>query len=329
MNITVVTCIEAGHIELDVLSMVRSLRKWGGPLANAPVVAVTPRMGPPLRSESKRAMKDLGIQHVTTNAAQVHRYNWNGFLNKPITLVAAAPHIHTEHALWLDGDIIIAKTPQALLEDDEIEFMACVEEMGPISTGPADKFDSFWVKAAAAQGIAEKDIAWVTAPFSQKKIRSYINSGVFRYKTKQGLEEDYLRGFERLLDARIMPKDDPSIFLHEQISLALTVGGRKRPYRELPMEYNFHVEPVYETLYRPEDYGKAVVFHYHRALRSPEHRARFIDLVKDIRPDIAQFVRETTAGSDPTPVWWRVFRRGVGKMRKKKERQFMETVTGV
>ena len=45
---TFVTCIESGGLEEQTIRLMKSLRKWGGKFADAPVYAVNPRFGVPL-----------------------------------------------------------------------------------------------------------------------------------------------------------------------------------------------------------------------------------------------------------------------------------------
>jgi hypothetical protein len=326
-SITVVTCVEAGFLENEVTTMVASLRRWGGRLADAPVIAVTPRVGPPLSSTTRRAFRDLGVQHVTS--IKPHSYGWNGFMNKPLTLLLAAPHIKTTHGLWLDGDVVVANEPTELFERPESLFMACVEELGPISDGPGNQFDPFWVAIGGALGMRETEVPYVTAPFSGKPIRAYCNSGVFRYRVNWGLEEAYEKAFRTLLDSRFVPKNDPSIFLHEQIALGL-VAKRSFGYDELPMEYNFHSGQEYEHFYPPVDYDKARIIHYHRVMRSGDAiRQRFLAQLDAKRPDVAAFMRASRLEEDPRGRLWRGPHKVIRLLRERAQRLHMAEIVRV
>jgi hypothetical protein len=48
LSTTVVICVEAGKLEHQAARLVESLRRWGRVLGKAPIVAVKPRLGPPL-----------------------------------------------------------------------------------------------------------------------------------------------------------------------------------------------------------------------------------------------------------------------------------------
>jgi hypothetical protein len=64
-------------------------------------------------------------------------------MNKPAALILARPLIKTKYAVWLDGDILVACPPEELDRHHERDILICVEEQGPISTGPEPPFDSF------------------------------------------------------------------------------------------------------------------------------------------------------------------------------------------
>lgn len=316
-SITVVTCVEAGHLETEVVTMVGSLRRWGGQLTDAPVIAVTPRLGPPLTRATHRAFRELGIRHVASYAP--HPYSWNGFMNKPLTLQVARPLIRTTHGLWLDGDTLVVCPPDELFGRFDEPFMCCVEEIGPLSDGPGNRFDPFWVALGAAMGWEEDQLPWVTAPFSGQRIRAYCNSGVFRYRLGCGLEAAYERAFRTLLDSHLIARDDPSIFIHEQIALA-QVAAKEFGFHELPLEYNFHVGMGYEHLYPRNTFGTAKIVHYHRALRAGEDRDRLLQLLDEHRPDVAAYIRSSPVGHDPRPKLMRIPGKVLRMIRQRAER---------
>jgi hypothetical protein len=312
--------VEAGQLESEVVTMVGSVRRWGGPLANVPVIAVTPRFGPPLTRSTHRAFRDLGVRHVVS--VKRNDYSWNGFMNKPLTLQIAAPLIQTTHGLWLDGDTLVVAPPDELFAQDEKLFMACVEEIGPVSDGPGNKFDSFWVAIGNAMGWPESELPWVMAPLAGQRIRAYCNSGVFRYRMNCGLEDAYEHAFRVLLDSHLIARDDPSIFVHEQIALG-QVAAKDFGFYELPMEYNFHAGEGYEYLYPRSEFGKSRIVHYHRVMRTTETRDHFLRLLDEYRPDVADFVRKCPSGRDPRPRLLRAPSKALRWLRERSERRHM------
>lgn len=326
-QITVVTCIESGNLEKEVFTMVRSLRLNGGRLSNAKVIAVTPRLGVPLSRGAVNTMTSLNIQHVT--GIPRSGYTWNGFMNKPLTLLLAQKHIKTKHALWLDGDTIINKEPSLFIEDDDSEFMYCVEEMGPISDGANNQFDSFWVKLGEVLQFDVEKLPWVNAPFSNRKLRAYCNSGVFRYKMGIGLEQKYFDAFKAILDSHIVPKDDPSIFLHEQIALAqIAIYNYKS--QELPSNYNFHAGKEYEHIYPGKDMGDAIIIHYHRVMRKDVTREHFASTLKACnRENILDLFPPESMQVDSRPIHYIFLNKILNRIRRYGERKHFQSIIKV
>ena len=89
-----VCCVESGALENYTLRMIESLRKWGGKFRNAPIYAVTPRFGPPLSQNTKKAFTRLNVNHIRCNPQT--NYSWLGFLNKPLALVAVETTIFAD-----------------------------------------------------------------------------------------------------------------------------------------------------------------------------------------------------------------------------------------
>ena len=323
---TIVTCIETGVLEHEVTLMVATLRRFGGRFAHCPVLALTPReVIVSLRSGTRKALDDLGVTLVQRNLR--HRYRWWNFINKPTSLILARPLIKTEHAVWLDGDILVARPPEELARHPDRDFLICTEEQGPVSNGPGSPFDMFWARLSEIIGVPFDQLPWVTAPVSREKIRIYFNSGVFRYRTGTDFEAVYLKTFEDVLDGRVVPKNDPSIFLHEQISLSLTVARMGLNFLELDPGYNFHIEPSYESIYPVSGYQDATLFHYHRGLRG-EYRPKLIAHLRGVYPALADLV-EAYGPPIRLPRYTALPTRVVYELRKRREQKFVESCARV
>src|SRR5580700_3984300 len=84
---TFVCCVESGGLESQTIRMVRSLRQHGGRVADAPIIAVTPRFGPPLSKNTTQVFNRLNVTHIRRAGNNPHP--WFKFLNKPLALIAA------------------------------------------------------------------------------------------------------------------------------------------------------------------------------------------------------------------------------------------------
>ena len=179
-SLTVVLCVEAGLLEPMTIRMVESLRRFGGRFADVDVVAVTPRLGPPLASATRRAMRDIGVRHL--DIRPLTPYTWHHYMNKPQALMAAEGVCDTDAIAWLDSDVIILSEPGDLDLPAGCDFVASAPDTGIIgSHGSDDPNDAFWGRAASLIERRAEDLPWATTGDGHR-IRFYWNAGVFTYR---------------------------------------------------------------------------------------------------------------------------------------------------
>jgi hypothetical protein len=319
---TIYTCIESGRLEPEVVLMVRTLRAFGGRFANCPVLAIQPRSGPSIASSTLRELDKLQVAYIRRPVP--HRFDWLGFANKPQAAVIADEAAKTKHIVWLDGDVLVIREPSALdaLQHDTQEVLACVEELGPVSTGPGDRFEPFWQALAEGAGLPQ-GVPFTTAGPSGKRIRLQCNSGVFRFHRGSGFAQRYLELFEKLYALRVMPKDDPTMFLHEQIIFSIAAASWRGGFMALDAHYNFHAEPMYEALYPPAQYERALLLHWHGALRMDDFRDTFVQRLQASLPAVAKVVQDSLPLDAPRAVLPRLQRALLARVRKRQEAAFM------
>src|SRR4028119_236453 len=90
---TVVFCIESGYFESQTLLAIESLRRFGGSMANAPVLAITPRFGPSLTRQTLQRLDELEVTYIRRDLR--HSLSWYGFMNKPIAVLLAEEYTST------------------------------------------------------------------------------------------------------------------------------------------------------------------------------------------------------------------------------------------
>jgi hypothetical protein len=319
---TIYTCIESGRLEPEVLLMVRTLRAFGGRFASCPVLAIQPRRGPSVAHSTRRELEKLQVSYI--NRPLRHRFDWLGFANKPQAAVIADELARTKHVVWLDADVLVVREPTALdaPQHDAREVLACVEELGPVSTGPGDRFEPFWQALADGAGLPE-GVPFVTAGPSAKRIRLQFNSGVFRFHRGSGFAQRYLELFEKLYALRVMPRDDPTMFLHEQIIFSIAAASWRGGFAALEPRYNFHAEPMYEALYPPAQYERAVLLHWHGSLRMEDFRDTFVRRLQTSLPAVAQIAQDSLPLDAPRAVVPRLHRALLSRLRKRQEAAFM------
>src|SRR5262249_45451504 len=125
----IVTVIEAGPLEYQVCLLAESIRLWGGRLSRASIIAVNPRSGPDISSDTERILAKHNVEY--RRIRRDDGLDWFPYLNK----TAAIAHVAQTYAgiiLWLDADIIVLEEPSDLILEYEAPgagvFAACAPE---------------------------------------------------------------------------------------------------------------------------------------------------------------------------------------------------------
>lgn len=318
-RLAIVTVLEpGGALEAQVLLLSESLRAWGGRLAGAPIVCVSPRLHPPIRRSMRARLDELGIVHVDRD--RHHRFSWYGFLNKAMAMAEAREATDAEHLAWLDADTLILDEPDAFLSAAE-DFSALLTG-GDLSTaGPSDPHEAFWEAACLRLGLDLEAMPWVEA--DGRRVRYCIQAGVFRVRRASPMIAHYLANLESLMDARVFPSSR-GLFFHETTALTLAPFTSGSSWSELPRSHNFVISapPGCDDV---EGLESARVLHYQHRLYPP-HRRDLLAALRRRRPDRADWLEGRLpafdASSRPSPPG-RLLARGLQAIRRRKAIHFL------
>lgn len=300
------------------LRLVDSLRRFGGRFADADVIAVTPRPGPPLAPQTRRAMIDLGILHLDARPATP--YTWHHYMNKPQALVAAEAVADTDAMLWLDSDVIILREPAELDLPDGIDFLASAPDTGIIgSRGPDDPNDAFWSRTAALFGRRVDDLPWLTTGDGHR-IRFYVNAGVFAYRRSPGLGAALVADFERCLSHGVARSHDEVHYI-DQVILGLTVLRLGLAWRDVPSTCNFPVLSHLPDNYDPALVAPVSVLHYHDSM-TPEWWPTLLATLAASHPEVYDWLAPLGPAVDPTARRWRPYREALRLARGLERRRY-------
>jgi hypothetical protein len=291
-DISFVCCIEAGSLEVQTTRMVESLRRHGGRFANAPVLAVTPRLGPALSASTLRKLSKLKVRHI--RQAIGSGYEWFNFLNKPLALVAAEPYISTGTVSWLDSDILFVGEPTQLhltSDEDFSGFPVEIKEMG--STGPGDDYEPLWQKACDVLGINIDSLPFQKTFLTGELVRLYFNGGIFSYRIASGFSHEYLKLCLKLLDSNITTKAEGyNIGFKEMSSIGFAVVKLNLQWRALPYSHDHVVmSRIHRQFHNADLFREARVLHYHDAMW-PYFWPTFYECLDNAHPQVAQWLGE-------------------------------------
>lgn len=315
---TIVTCVEAGPLERQVVLLARTLRAFAGRWAACPIAAVTPRRGLPLKSSTLRDFEELGVRHIQTPAAD--DYDWYHLLNKPRALRAAEAMLTTRDVIWIDGDILCLAEPSELLLAADEDVVAAAPDQNVGTTGPGDVNEPFWRAVCQATGMAIDELPWITTLSEQKSIRFYLNSGVFTYRRTCGLGARQAEITQTLLRNRLASHAAGTFFL-EQISLGLAIVQLGLRFRPLTHSHNFAVGKKIHGMIDVEALQRTCLLHYHDGMW-PHYYPRLLELISH-RPE----ARAIVEAEGPLTAERSLPRRVKGKLikwsRKRRERRFL------
>jgi len=282
ISVTVVVCIESGILEPLTLRMVGSLRAFGGRFASADVVAVTPRLSPPLSGETRRQMAALGIRHLVIRPR--NPYAWHHYTNKVEALAAVEQQVATNVVAWLDSDIIFTREPRCLDLPSSVDFAASAPDTGVIgSVGGSDPNDRFWGRAAALIGKTVDELPWLDTGDGHR-IRFYWNSGVFAYRRRTGFGTQYRSDMRAFLDGRVA-RTHSQVHYADQVVLGLTVLRLGLSWRQLDASENFPLCSWLPGNYDPAKVADVGVLHFHDSM-SGGLWGRFLGTIAPVHPSV-------------------------------------------
>jgi hypothetical protein len=285
-SMTIVTCIESGILEPLTMRMVDSLRRFGGRFANLEVVAVTPRMTPPLARATQRRMSELGIRHLRIYPK--NRYGWHHYMNKAEAIAAVEERVTTESIAWIDGDIIFMREPNDLAPPSGLDFLASAPDAGVIgSKGVTDPNEPFWQRSAALIGKNADDLPWLLTGDGQK-VRFYWNSGLYVYRRAILFGKEFLNDFKMFLDRHAATTHSHVHFM-DQVVLGLTVIRLGLTWGALPDSSNFPVGSFLPANFDASKVANVSVLHYHDSM-SPELWATLLNTVAPAHPHILEWL---------------------------------------
>jgi hypothetical protein len=285
---TVVFCIESGYFESQTLLAIESLRRFGGSMANAPVLAITPRFGPSLTRQTLQRLDELEVTYIRRDLR--HSLSWYGFMNKPIAVLLAEEYTSTEQLIWLDSDVLIAAEPELLWLEPDIDFAACPTDKNVGTSGPHDKNEPYWVALSEYMNLNIDQLPWVVTEWKQERVRFSFNAGIFAFRRNTGLPKAYVEACEKLVNSRIAYRG-LGIGNNEQPALGFAVICSDLRWRMLPESHNYNLSPEPQGMYRREALHSAKILHYHKGLTQTQYTWTLAE-IEATRPDLYNWLKD-------------------------------------
>jgi len=320
-NTTIVTCVEAGPLEAQVLMLAESLRAFGGPSSDLDFIAVKPRRGPKISAKTLREFKRLRVEFID------ERFNteldwWNN-ANKSSVMSQLEGRVGTPHITWMDGDMVVLQAIDNVSPTEGSQFIARAGE-GYLGSDGADKNSSYWYKLCDLIGIDFDRFPEIRSFPEGRRIRAYWQTGVYTYATATRLGAAHYETIKQLLTNNIGSRE-AGIYHQDQVSISLAVQKLKLVHSEFDPRMNFNINTLAKDKADLIPIPEVKILHYHNALyREGIEWARLYlaQLPKDRRELIEQYLPLTANASYPA----RVYRLLLKSARNRRVEEFKKRV---
>jgi hypothetical protein len=305
-DITFVCCVESGGLECQTIRMIESLRRNGGKFSSAPVIAVTPRFGPPLSKITIKAFDDLKVTYIRPKTKT--NYAWFKFLNKPLAVFEAQKYITSESVAWLDSDLLFLDEPEQLAllpSEDFLGFPVEAKEMG--TTGLGDPYEALWQEFCRILGIDIETLPWIITAETKQRVRLYFNGGIFVYRRSTNFARNYLDICLKLLDSRIGSKAEGyNMGIDEMSAIGFAVIKMELEWRSLPYSYDYVMLSItHNEWYKEELLKEARIVHYHDSMWPPFWPV-FLECLHNTHPEVENWLASLGPMSNQAPLQWRL-----------------------
>ena len=299
LKAAVICCIESGTLEAQVIRLADSIRKYGGSLlSGVPIVAVRPRLGPPLSRATRQSLGQLQVELVER---RINRsFAWQHYTNKAHALLAAEDIVSAEQYIWLDSDVLVLADPSEhlILRLGE-DFVGCAPDRGVIgSSGSEDRNDEIWRRACNVFEIDIDSLPWVVTCTEGSRIRFYLNSGVFAYRRDSGLAKNFADDCFRYLRANAT-KSHPEVHFSDQLVLGLCVHRMGLKWRLLPHSCNYACYSKLLHWVTPGDLTSAQILHYHDMMTA-KNWPRLVSLIRNAHHPRGDYLESMGPLHDPS-----------------------------
>jgi hypothetical protein len=304
----IVTAIEAGALEHQTCLLAESIRRWGGRLSNARIIAVKPRPGPAISIATTRTLDRLGVEYW--QIARDDRFQWFPYVNKTAAVRQVAER-HAGTVIWLDADTIILNEPTQLILDSTNpqcpQFAACAIDKNIGTSTDDDEFAPYFKAACRTLGINFATLPYVVTEHEQIPIRAYWNSGVYAFFSNSGFADLHHR-FTLALLAEGVASRTSQLFFTDQIALGLAAHALSLPRRDLPATHNYSVQPHDVELRLRAGDTNICILHYHGCLWPP-HFDHFCESLSHRFPESSEWIRSRGPLVNTMPAFTRLSRK--------------------
>ena len=294
-TLTFVLCIENNAIRAQALLLCESIRQFGGPHRSAPILAVAPRPGLGVDSETRRRLAAMGVEYAEEPLNRIcPEY---GSANRVFTAAWAEGRARTDWIAVLDSDTVFLEELELPAEADVA--VRPVDTKGCATEGPEDPFDDYWTRLAEIQGVPLDTLPFIGTTDRGHRIRASYNGGLIVVRRERGILGAWADLFSRTVAAGVRPWKGTSLNVYastgfvgqeaseywgsNQAAAALAIWSATKRIFHYPDTYNvpLHLLMAHPELAAGPRISPLVHVHYHWLFTDP-HFERALTVLRDL-----------------------------------------------
>jgi hypothetical protein len=294
---TIVTCVEAGPLEAQVLMLAETLRVFGGAWAKADFIAVKPRRGPSISAHTRRELKRLCVDFIDERI-NVELDWWNN-ANKSAVMARLEERVATATITWMDSDLIVLNPLDDLLPAPGTHFIARAGE-GYLGSDGNDENAEYWRALCTLVGIRFDDFEMITSFPELRPIRAYWQTGIYTYHTLTRLGNTHYEILRKLLSSKVGSKR-AGIYHQDQVAISLACQKLRLSHSEFRPVMNFNLNPLAKENAEIVPIRDVKILHYHNSFYQPslEWAMQFLGQLPHDRLELIKKYLPLTANATP------------------------------
>jgi hypothetical protein len=319
---TIVTCVEAGPLETQVLMLADTLRAFGGSWAKTDVIAVKPRTGPAISAYTRREFRRLDVEFIDEKF-NVELDWWNN-ANKSSVMSQLEGRVQTPNITWMDSDLIVLKPLDHLVPAPGSRFIARAGE-GYLGSNGDDANSVYWRALCALVGVKFDDFEMITSFPELRPIRAYWQAGIYTYEKTTGLGRAHYEILRKLLSGNIGSKS-AGIYHQDQVAISLASQKLKLEHSEFRPNMNFNLNPL------AKEYAKIIpildvkILHYHHSFYQ-QNLGWAMEFLKQLPEDRLELIqRYVPLSSNATTLLGRFHKKALSFVRQRRVDRFKKQI---
>jgi len=187
-----------GGDERESLLLARSLRRFGGEMANHPLWLMMPENLEQVNDSTRQALEELGVQvHRFEAPEEALKFSFGG----KVFAAAAAELLASTQAdvlVWMDSDTLFAGEPSELMLKEDVSLGYRPVMLKNISSIYAEPVNAFWGFIYEHCRTPDEHIFPMLTTVDKVQIRPQFNAGIMSVRPAKKLLQTWRDNFERL-----------------------------------------------------------------------------------------------------------------------------------